>query len=231
MFEVALELLTKGGPLAAVDFLAAQAPGAEAVDAYAKLITKAYWQQKDLGAVVILASAGVQLALGTAKFLEGSDPDTSVKLARAAKAMLYNLASFTWDGWDEPGIPIGAIERRIGLDAAKANLHLSLRLERPESKLRRDYWMLGVHQISCGDHAGARENLAKSAEHAKNDGARAEELLALGFLSLVDQLTEPQEPSHLESWARVREELLTLAHGSDFIGQVETAGTVFRAKD
>lgn len=231
MLEAALAILKSEGSLAAVDFLAAQDSAPLAVDAFLKLATEAYWKQKDLGAVIVLTGAGTQLALATAKSLEASEPEPAAKVGRAAKAMLYNLASFAWDGWDEPGIAIGATERRVGLDAARANLKIALRLEHPNSKLRRDYWMLGVHQISAGDYSGARTNLQKSADYAQQDSARGEELLALGFLSLVDQLADPQEPRHQEEWARIREELLGLEHGADFAGQVETAGTVFRAKD
>src|ERR1700712_2391987 len=69
---------------------------------YHKTMLDAYWKRKTLPAVVALGASGIQYALTHAQFPTNSG--AARELRSLAKAMSYDLASFTWPGWDEPGI-------------------------------------------------------------------------------------------------------------------------------
>src|SRR4051794_31454663 len=102
----------------AIEQLAAMRDPPAAAQCYADAVVDAYWKRKDLPTVVAVARAGIQFTLTTALFTAA--PDQVEKLRSTAKAIAYNLASFTWPGWDEAGIVCTPADLAAGFDAAKA---------------------------------------------------------------------------------------------------------------
>ena len=198
-----------------------------AATAFAELLAHLYWKEKDLDGAVAIGRAGTQFALRAAEDVESSDPQRAAELRSKAKAMCYNLASFTWPGWDEAGIAPTASDVRVGLDAAKANLRLARELGKGELALARASWMLGAQRLANGDRNAASASFASSAAHAKAAGAESERLLALGFCHLVELLASPNSPDAQRKLVEVKEALAPLEHGADFVGQLETAWRVF----
>lgn len=113
----------------------------EIAEIYDELVRKFYWDEKDVRTSVFLARAGIGFCLGVVAREKGKREE----FLGNAKVMAYNLASFAWDGWDEPGITITECELREGFEAAKLNLRLALTLRRPPAGLHNAYWMLGAH--------------------------------------------------------------------------------------
>jgi hypothetical protein len=198
-----------------------------AATAFAELLVHLYWKEKDLDGAVAIGRAGAQFALRAAEDVESSEPARAAELRSKAKAMCYNVASFTWPGWDEAGIAPTASDVRMGLDAAKANLRLARELNKGELPLARAFWMLGAQQLANGDHDAASASFAASAAHAKGAGAESERLLSQGFCHLVELLGAPNSPDAQRKLADVKGSLAPLEHGADFIGQLETAWRVF----
>src|ERR1700733_3894038 len=76
-----------------------------------------YWKEKNLPAVVGLATAGIQAGEAIAVGGENAHDVLCV-----VKGLYFDVASFTWTGWDEPGITPTAEDLSLGLAAARKNL-------------------------------------------------------------------------------------------------------------
>jgi hypothetical protein len=224
--ESALRLLREEDSFAAIAHLS-QGEALAAAATFAELLVHLYWKEKDLDGAVAIGRAGAQFALRAAEEVESSDPQRAAELRSKAKAMCYNVASFTWPGWEEAGIAPTASDVRAGLDAAKANLRLARELNKGELPLARAFWMLGAQQLANGDRDAAPASFASSAAHAKTAGAESERLLVQGFCCLVELLCAPNGPDAQRKFVEVKGALAPLEHGADFVGQLETAWRVF----
>jgi hypothetical protein len=87
-----------------------------AANAYAALLNDLYWKDRSLPLTIAIGRAGIQHCLSRAR--PAADAQIAERLKGAAKAMAYNVGSFTWDGWDEQGIAPGPTDLAIGMDAA-----------------------------------------------------------------------------------------------------------------
>ena len=73
--------------------------------------------------------------------MAGSNPDLSISLIGHAKAISYNLASFSWLEWDEQRIELSVSDIAMELDAAKLNLRLAIKLKRGAGPMRKAHWL------------------------------------------------------------------------------------------
>ena len=173
---------------------------------------------KDIPAVILIARMGIQHGL-TAAVIE-TDPVRNAALRSAAKALAYDLASFTWPGWDEPGVALGPNDLRIGLDAARTNLRLAIELEKGLLPLSRAHWLLGAHLLSALDTASSLPHFEEAASAAAAADSPAEALLARGFAALASG----PEAGLQDVLTRLR----ALPDGDSFAAQIETARRVLR---
>src|SRR5579871_4413511 len=120
--DTALEYLKQQDFAAAIDYLNRQPDPLAACSAYADLVRHLYWQQKDLPGVVMMAQAGIQYGTAAAEEIGPEDSDPWKELLSIVKGLAYDLGSFTWPGWDEPGITITPADLNTGREAAKTNL-------------------------------------------------------------------------------------------------------------
>ena len=65
---------------------------------------RSYPDHHDVALAVAIAYAGVSRLLAAAA---SSEAEKAYTLRSAAKSLTYDVASFTWPGWDEPGIELG----------------------------------------------------------------------------------------------------------------------------
>ena len=151
------------GAFAAIAELAAIDDPTEAADAYFEGMKTAYWDDKDVHLTTAIAYAGVSRLLTEA---EHANAETAAELRSKAKAMTYNLASFTWTGWDEPGVEIAPSDQAAGLAAARSNLDMAVELDKGDLAIGRAWWMLGAHLLTAGEPKDACEAFAASAEYA-----------------------------------------------------------------
>jgi hypothetical protein len=226
LMESAVRLLREGDSFAAVAHLSQGEPLA-AAKAFSDALGRFYWKEKDLNLAVTIGRAGVQFALQAAEDAEPSNSPLAEELRSTAKAMCYNLASFTWPGWDEAGIAPTRSDLLAGLDAAKANLRLARELKKGDLPLARAHWVLGAQQLAHGDRDAASASFASSAAHAAAAGAESERLLAQGFAYLVELLSAPNSPDARKKLEEAKQALAPLEHGADFVGQLDTAWRVF----
>ena len=221
-----------GDSFATIELLCREPDAGSAADAFSAAANHFYWKDKDLPASVAMGRAGVQYALAAAMRLDPGEASLVSELRGKAKAMAYNLASFTWPGWGEPGIVIGPSDLVTGFDAARTNLRLAMELRKGALPMSRAHWILGAHELAATRHADAQTSFARACEQASEANSPAEHGLAVGFGILNEMLTPA---THSPEAFRVLKERLeaaearlkSLEHGEMFVQQIHTALGVF----
>lgn len=223
MARAAMAELNEKDGAAAIAFLVAQEDRQLAVKVCGALMHHFYWQKKDLHLSLLFGRTGIQHALTSAASTDGQ---TALELRGSAKALLYDIASFTWSGWDEQGIVIGLQEAAAGLDAARANLRLAQELEKGDLPASRAWWMLGAQLLTAGEYAEAQTAFERAAPLAAAADKPDEELLsqAFGQLSFLQTATDPIPVE--QQLNELLTELGALEEGEFFVGQVTTARKV-----
>lgn len=191
----------------------------------ADLVQHLYWKEKNLPALVAASCSGISYALFKAN--EQGNDELARELRGLAKAMCYDLGSFTWPGWDEPGIVIGPSDLAIGREAAKANLRLAGELERGDLPLSRAYWLVAAHDLAAGDYGSARAAFQRSADLARSAGEDAEALMSAAYVRVAEALADPADEKKLAAVAEADEKIGSVDGGKEFQGQVPTALRIF----
>jgi tetratricopeptide (TPR) repeat protein len=135
----------------------------------------AYWEQKDLNAALQVAQQALE---------EGHNARDEEELS-LVKAICYDVGSFTWPGWDEPGITPDSEQVAAGLAAARRNLELALQLRKGLLPTARGYWLLGAHLLAAGERAAAAAAFGSAGDLADQANADAEALLDRGYEKLA----------------------------------------------
>ena len=177
--------------------------------------------------VVAVSRAGIQYCSDQAEMAAASDMEKSYTLRSAAKQLAFNLASFTWPGWNEPGINLQPLQVEAGLDAARQNLRLALEPDKGDLPLSRAYWMLGGHLLAARALAGAEANFRRAAMYAVRADAPADEMLAHAFASLAYWMIKPQSAGHRLTYEKAWERLAVLKDGDAYQLQLDNARSVF----
>jgi len=229
--DIIIRTIDERDSAAAVEALARDPDSTSAAKAFLDVMTELYWKRKNLPACIAIGQAGIAFALARAFDADSSgNKELSYKLRSTAKGLCYNLASFTWDGWAEPGVAITPSDLAAGLDAAKANLRLAEELNKGDLPLSRAHWMLAGHYLSIADHAKAASLYRRAAEHAAAAGSRQEELLNQAFASLVARLIAPDDAHALAHMESACNDLREQPDGAGFVRQIETAHQFFAKK-
>lgn len=193
-----------------------------AIEAYRAAMRRAYWDDKDTHIVVAVAYAGVSRFLAEASRPE-VDEDLEYELRSAAKGLTYDLASFTWVGWDEPGIELSPAEMSAGLAAARTNLSLAYSLQKGDLPISRAHWMLGAHQLTAGDHENASVAFDEGRRYADAADAADEASLCAAFAVLAARSAGSATDADLD---QAIEDLMVHEGGDDLATQVTTARSV-----
>jgi tetratricopeptide (TPR) repeat protein len=226
MKEKAIEFLESLGVDEAVNFLqttSASLPPEEQLRDFDQVMRHAYWQNKDLPATIRIGQAGVELG----QSLADAHPDQASEIKSQIKTIQYNLASFTWPGWDEPGFDISPEQVQLGLAAAQENLRLAIELKKDALPLSRAYWMLGGVEIAVKDYASAKEHFSQAEKFASQAGSHAEALLARGFEFLTGLLVNPDNEILSKELEQTKTALLVEKDGEFFVKQIDDAWRVF----
>jgi hypothetical protein len=226
LLEAAMEQAQAGDCAAAIARVERHDHGPEAMQAYHELVQHAYWKRKDLAAVVTLAQAGLARMRAEAQRAGDRDAQACLAAKQAQRVLSYNLASFCWPGWNEPGITVNPREHRAGHDAAMQHLALARELKLGDIQMARANWIAGALHLSSGERAEARARFAESAQWATKADNPSERLLARGFELLCDEHHPPTDPADSEL-NEVKRHLASLPDGPDFVTQLETAARVF----
>lgn len=224
MKQKAIKILEEKGRAAAIQHLEAQKDTLAAA-AFNDLARHAYWQLNDLDAAVALAQAGIAYGAEQAK---AAEPERAREINLLLRAIAYNLASFTWPGWNERWIEeIPEKYLRLGLEAAKSSLALTQELAENDLRHSRATWMLAAHQLAAGLYDEAQANFSKAIEHAEPAQAHADILLCHGFTHVVALVKDPEDQAAHSALEAIKSELGNQKDGDAFIKQLEDALHVF----
>lgn len=227
MFDEVLGYLNEADSYLAIEFLERQENPREVLQVYNQLIKHFYYEEKDIQSVIVLGRAGAQFGLATSRAIEENDPGLANELKEEARAVLYNLASYTWPGWNEPGVDIDENEIAQGLDAAKATFRLAQELNMPVLRISRSHWMLGALQLATGDLEEAKKHFDEASILALEAGEPAEALLSDGFGILAVQIASPGDYDAQAQLDEVKNKLSGVDDGHYFVEQLNAAIKVF----
>lgn len=211
------------GPLGSIAVLAAVADPSDAADAYGQAMKTAYWKHRDVALVAAIAYAGAGRLLAQAEDAENADDAHEAKMA--VRGLMYDLASFSWPGWDEPGVAISVEAQAGGLSAAQACVALTAELAMEDLAISRAHWMLAAQLLAASSAGEAARHFALACEAADRAGADAEVALATAFGALA-RLSAGEDDAD-GSLATAIDDLGAAEGGDMFIEQVETARRVF----
>lgn len=225
MKQKAIKILEDQGHAAAIHHLQAQKDPLAVTTTLNDLARHAYWQLHDLDAAVVLAQSGIEYGSEQAK---AAKPEIAREINLLLRAITYNLASYTWPGWNEDWIEeIPADFLHLGMDAAKSCLALTQELEESELRYSRAAWMLAAHQLAAGQYEEAQANFSKAIEHAERAEAHADILLSHGFNHIVVLVKDAEDPGAQSALEAIKTELGNLEDGKAFIQQLDDALGVF----
>lgn len=207
MDSVLIDALDRRDVDSARTFIEAEDDAARVLAMYHGAIRHLYWSRKDITTLAAIGAAA--LAFG--------DGLTDRNQLGLLKSVAYDLGSFCWPGWDEPGIEIGASMRTFGASAADLNLELAERLGRSEGPMAAAHWLVGAHLLAAGDRPAAITSFETSASLARTAGDHVAELLAEGYT----RISRHERPDIVE--------LQSLEHGNEVAAQLQTAFNVFGA--
>jgi len=190
---------------------------------YFAVMNALYWKKRDLPATVVVARSGIHYCLSRAK---GAPEAEASDLRGIAKSMAYDLASFTWPGWNEPGITTSKSDEAVGLDAARLNLRLAVELKRGPDPMFNAHWALGAQLMAAGQLKEAAASFERSAEIARTSKNRGQELMATGY-ALLAQLISTPGPETEKVFAANAQALVKEKDGKFFQDQIATARRVF----
>lgn len=206
---------------AAIETVLSRSVGLEAVRQLGELAKRLYWKDKDLPAYLHIAQAAAAIGIAEAHRIGAGDPEAAREALLSVRVQCYNIGSFTWPGWLEPGISIGPGELAAGRDAAAANLRMAEELDCGEIAVSRAHWLVGAHQLAAEDFEGAAASFDRAAEFARGAGSSSEELLGRGYRCLA-QIRLGSTDAALELQA-VLAELAKAPEGDCFADQLVTA--------
>ena len=228
MVEEALACLEEADTFTAIEFLNQQPRPAEVAAAYNDILKELYWKKRDINAVIALGRAGIQYCSDKAETAAAAgDMQQAYALRSAAKQLSYNVASFTWPGWNEPDLALNTVQIAAGLDAARQNLRLALELDKPDLALSRAYWMLGGHLLACGTVAAAEAHYGRAQMYALRADEEAEAALSYAFCQLAYWLLERAQEERHRCYETARDRLSAYEDGPALQEQLDSARAVF----
>jgi len=199
------------------------------VAAFSDLILDCYHKAKSIEQVLHFASAGVHYCLAAALAVDGKDPTAAVEFRRAAKRMATNVASFTWPGWNEPGITLSPEHMRQGLTFARYSVRQLHELDPTAAQLAFTYWFLGAHLMADGQYAEAQAVFEAAHAYSQEHDADPEGRLMLeGYIGLTKLLAGQEQCGDTEYGAAIAALQARDSEDARFYAeQLLTARTVF----
>ena len=195
-----------------------------ALKSASEAVLNAYWNDKDVATCKRNAKTAIAWGLEHADAL-GDDVNKSDILG-AVKPIAYNLASFLWTGWDEPGIVLAPGDHAIGEEAALLNLRLAVELRRDAIAQCRAHWLVGAFRLTANDYAAARETFAHAARFAEDGDGPADAALNRAYAALAAVFENGRSQEFIDVYTSALDALANVEDGADYVVQVKKAEKV-----
>ena len=175
----------------------------ELVKVFEDLLLDCYWKARSVEQVIHFANAGIHYCLAQACERNESD-DSARELRFAAKRLATNAASFTWIGWEEPGVEISPGQMRHGIAFARYAVRQLHDLDPTDAQLAFTYWHLGAHLMAEGAYAEALAVFEAARDYSASDGRNLDNrTMHEGFIGLTKVLSGDDEAGESEFDASV----------------------------
>lgn len=227
MINTAVDYIRNVDTFAAINYIRSQDDPFTITATFSDLIGHLYWEDKDLAGVIAMGRAGIQFGLAASVEAEAEDPEAAKEILSKVRTLAFNVASYSWPGWDEAGIKPNDTDVALGYDSAKVGVRLIEEMDEEPIKFARAFWMLGAHQLAAGKSARAEQSFSLSAGYADTASSRSENLLARAFNILARAQSESGAVDLSGEMEGVKAELGQEEHGAEFVNQVDTAARVF----
>lgn len=230
--DQALTILTREDSFRAIEFIMASGTPLDVMNTFRLITRELYWENRNLPAAMAFGRAGIQYGLSHVDAANGRkrskrDREAAYELASMAKALAYDLSSFSWPGWNEPGIVIDDSQLVLAQDLAKTNLRLAKSLDKGNVPLSRAFWLIGAHHLAVDQHEAARRAFVEGLKYATAAGAKELELLLKGYVYLADMLKDPDNEELSREFTFILGSLETSREGTFYSEQLQTARWVF----
>ncbi len=169
IYETVQSLAVEKDLYAASEFVLGLWEETDVAKVFEDLMLDCYWKAKSTEHVIHFANAGIHYCLTHACEYD-KDDDSARELRFAAKRMATNAASFTWIGWEEPGVAISPEQMRQGLACARYAVRQLHELDPTDAQLAFTYWYLGVHLMADGSYAEALSIFEAARDYSASDG-------------------------------------------------------------
>ena len=227
LVEKALSEYDATDSFAAIEYLSSQDDPLLAIQAFRSAMRDSYWKEKDIVATLVFGRAGFHYGVTTAGIVGQDEPEMAKQLRSFAKGFMYDIASFTWPGWDEKEVELTEIQIAEGLQSAKANLRLAIEMNKEPIAMSRAYWVLGAQELAQEQHAKARRAFAEAAGFAALAGSTGDELLSKAFECLAEFLSSNGSQEVMGRLETLVDQLRKQKDGEFFASQVDAAMRVF----
>ncbi|MGB3717434.1 MAG: hypothetical protein WA996_23670, partial [Candidatus Promineifilaceae bacterium] len=217
MINTTVDYIRNVDTFAAINYLCKQDDPFSITSSFNDVVGHLYWEDKDLAGVVAMGRAGIQYGLAASAEAESINPKAVREICLKVQALAFNVASYTWPGWEEAGIEPNPTDVALGYDAAKVGVRLVEEMEAEPIKFRRAFWMLGAHQLAAGKSARAEQSFSLSARYADESSAVPESLLARTFGILARAQSDPAATNLVKEMEGIKAGLAEEEHGADFI--------------
>lgn len=197
-FSAVKSLLTTSDPFMVIEYINGLGTPEEAALAYTELVKDFYWKEKSLPMVKMLGQAGIQYCLIQGQVSAKSDKAKSDRILSYAKTIAYDLASFTWPGWQEKGITLSTDDLKLGLNAAKLNLRLAKSLKKPAIKMAYSYWIMGAQLLAHKQNQDAIDFFNFALDQAEKANDKLFSTVCEGYVGLARIVSGIKAPLGLE---------------------------------
>ena len=196
---------------------------------YLEVSNYLYWTAKDLPAVVTFAQQGIDLGVANARQVQNTNSQLATALQLSAATLAYNLASFTWPGWNEPGIEITSAHLTKGFQSAQLAVQLMTEANGEPPAMFGVNWVLGAHQLARGQYADAIAAFEKSHQIASAADLRGSALLARGYVGLAKVAGRSDTAQGEQELKAAKDALIAegIQGGPSFVTQLDNAHMVF----
>ena len=150
------------------------------------------------------------------------DPERAKQLTLFARGVCFNIASFTWPGWDDSSEPISEQHQQLGLAAANYGVELAEGIGELTSNI---LWIRGAHQLNAGEYKAAVQSFEQSESLSEDDFSR---LVQSTWAQLV-RTVEGTDTSALGEFENQLDKIRSSEHeyAAFHAEQIETARKVY----
>jgi hypothetical protein len=203
-------ILKSGDSFAAMEHIQGRGTPLEIASRYASLVLDHYWKAHDLPAVITIGRAGILYCL-TQSIASDTRPESVEKLRSIAKSIAYNVGSFAWPGWEEPGINPSADDLAAGRDCARLNLRLAIELKKPPKPLSMAHWLIGAYALAFHEFELAEKEFLRAQDvlPANDPAAKELEPCNLGYLAVARLCKRPTDVAAEASFENITGQLKT----------------------